>query len=82
MGRRPWLLLMCLPDPELVTMIVTDEVETVHGSPVDYGGDCDDSDYKDIRNEFVTEDGVPACCTPSSYSVICVDELTLIELVG
>ena len=33
----------------------------MHGSPVDYGDDYDDSDYKDIRNAFVTEDGVPAC---------------------
>ena len=31
-------------EPELVTMIVTDEVETVDGNPVDYGGDYDDSD--------------------------------------
>ena len=42
-------------------MIVVDEVETVDGSPVDYGGDCDDSDCKDIRNGFETVDGVPVC---------------------
>ena len=42
-------------------MIVTDDVEKVHGSPVDYGGDHDDSDYKDIRNGFETVDGVPVC---------------------
>ena len=59
-GRRPWLLLV-FTDTELVTMIVTDEVETVHGSPVDYDGDYDDSDYKDSQTEFVTVDGVSVC---------------------
>ena len=36
--------------PERVTMIVTDEVETVHGSPVDYGGDGDDAGCEDLRD--------------------------------
>ena len=60
-GAAPLVVTDVFTDPELVTMIVTDEVETVHGSPVDYGGDYDDSDYKDIQNEFVTEDGEPGC---------------------
>ena len=33
--------------PELVVMVVADEVETVDGIPVYYGGDYDDSDYED-----------------------------------
>ena len=54
---------LAVPDvfagPELVAIIVVDEVETVDGIPVDYGGDYDDSDYKNPRNEFETVDGMP-----------------------
>ena len=45
--------------PELVVMIVADELDTMNGIPIDYGGDYDDSDYKDPRNEFETVDGMP-----------------------
>ena len=48
-----------LDRPDLVVMIVSDDVETVQGIPVDYGSDYDDSDYKDPRNEFETVDGMP-----------------------
>ena len=54
---------LAVPDvfagPELVAMIVADEVETVDGIPVYYGGDYDDSDYEDPRNEVETVDGIP-----------------------
>ena len=55
-GAAPLVVTHVFTDPELVT----DEVETVHESPVDYGDDYDDSDCKDIRNAFVTEEWV-AC---------------------
>ena len=60
-GAAPLVVTGMFPDTELVTMIVTDDVETVHGSPVDYDDDYDDSDYKDSRNEFVTVDGASVC---------------------
>ena len=43
-GAAPLVVTDVFTEPELVTMIVTDEVETVDGNPVDYGGDYDDSD--------------------------------------
>ena len=56
-------VLPAVPDvfdrPELVVMVVEGEVETVKGIPVDYGDDCNDSEYKDPRNEFETVDGMP-----------------------
>ena len=58
-GAAPLVVTDVLTEPGLVAMIVADEVETVDGNPVDYGGDYDDSGYKDIRNEFVTMDGMP-----------------------
>ena len=58
-GVAPLAVPDVLDGPELVAMIVADEVETVDGIPVDYGGDYDDSDYRDPRNEFETVDGMP-----------------------
>ena len=49
-GVAPLAVPDVLDGPELVAMIVADEVETVDGIPVDYGGDYDDSDYRDPRN--------------------------------
>ena len=45
--------------PEMVAMVVEGEVGTVEGFPVDYSDICDDSEYKDPRNEFETVDGMP-----------------------
>ena len=59
---------LAVPDvfggPELVAMIVADELDTMNGIPIDYGGDYDDSDYKDPRNEFETVyySGGPVAC--------------------
>ena len=33
-------------------------VETAEGIPVNYGADCDESDYRDPRNEFETVNGM------------------------
>ena len=63
-------------------MIVTDEVETMHGSPVDYAGDYDDSDYKDIRNEFVTVDGVSVCYGCDGDDAGCQDPRDIITRSG
>ena len=71
-GTAPLAVPYVFTEPELVTMIVTDEVETVDGNPVDHGGDCDDSDCKDIRNGFETVDGVPACVTVVMLTILVV----------
>ena len=81
-GAAPLVVTGVFTDPELVTTIVTDEVETVHGSPVDYGIDYDDSDYKDIWNEFVTVNGVPVCYGGDGDDAGCEDPGILVRAVG
>ena len=44
-GVAPLAVPDVFTEPELVAMMVADGVETVDGSPVDFGGACDDSDY-------------------------------------
>ena len=46
-GVAPLAVPHVFTEPDLVTMIVADEVETVDGIPVYYGCDYDDSDYED-----------------------------------
>ena len=58
-GEAPLVVPDVLDRLELVAMIVAGEVETVDGIPVEYGDDCDDSEYSDSRNEFETVDGMP-----------------------
>ena len=31
------------------------DIETVEGIPVNYGADCDESDYWDHRNEYLKQ---------------------------
>ena len=58
-GEAPLVVPDVLDRPKQVVMIVAGEVKTVEGIPVEYGDDCDDSEYKDPRNEFETVDGMP-----------------------
>ena len=51
-GEAPLVVPDVFDKPELVAMIVADEVDAVKGIPVEYGDNCDDSEYKDPRNKF------------------------------
>ena len=77
-GEAPLTVPDVFDGPELVAMIVADEVETVEGIPVDYGGDYDDSDYKDPRNEFETVDGMPVYYGGDFNNSDCEDPVILL----
>ena len=77
-GAAPLVVTYVFTDPELVTMIVTDEVETVQVSREDYDSDYDDSDNKDIQIEVVTVDGVPVCYGDDGDDARCEDPRDII----
>ena len=68
--------------PELVVMVGVGEVETVEGIPVYYGDDCDDSDYKDPRNEFETVDRMPVYYGGDFNYSDCEDPVILLTKIG
>ena len=59
MTGRPSCLLQQDSGDAYVSVADIETVETAEGIPVIYGADCDDSDYRDPRNEFETVNGVP-----------------------
>ena len=56
-----------------VSVVDIETAETAEGIPVIYGADCDDSDYRDPRNEFETVNGIPIYYSGDLNDPDCMD---------
>ena len=57
-------------------------IETAEGIPVVYGGNYDEADYKDPRNEFETVDGMPVYYGGDLNDSDCEDPVILLTKLG